>query len=228
MPAMSKRPSSLGAGQAGQAGSPPRQASDRLPWGSGEPPPRSRPSHGRVDTPRGRPPRGHGEPQRRIEPARRAEPLGRIEAQRGIGPQGGIEAQGRGEPPWPPSTPPGNTGFTYTPSDSAPSTGSLPAITGGLIRRQGTFTSRISRDGSSEFPLEASRYQLYASLGCPWSQRALIACRLLGLYPVIGLPLTDPVADEHDRKFSDDSDPLTGARFLSDLYLATDPAYQGA
>jgi len=229
MPAMSKRPSPLGAGQAGQAGGPPRQASDRLPWGAGEPPPRSRPSHGRVDTPRGRPPRGHGEPQRRIGPARRAEPLGRIEAQRRIEPQGGIEAQGRGEPPWPPSTPPGNTGFTYTPSDSAPSTGSLPAITGGLIRRQGTFTSRISRDGSSEFPLEASRYQLYASLGCPWSQRALIACRLLGLDRVIGLTLTDPVADEHGWKFSDDSgDPLTGARFLSDLYLATDPSYQGS
>src|SRR5260221_142411 len=128
-----------------------------------------------------------------------------------------------------PSTPPGNTGFTYTPSDSAPSTGSLPAITGGLIRRQGTFTSRISRDGSSEFPLEASRYQLYASLGCPWSQRALIACRLLGLDRVIGLTLTDPVADEQGWKFSDDNgDPLTGARFLSDLYLATDPSYQGS
>src|SRR5258708_28747097 len=117
---MSKRPSSLGAGKAGQAGAPPRQASDRLPWGAGEPPPRSRPSHGRVDTPRGRPPRGHGEPQRRIEPARRAEPLGRIEAQRGIWPQGGIDARGRGEPPWPPSTPPGNTGVTHTPRAAPP------------------------------------------------------------------------------------------------------------
>jgi putative glutathione S-transferase len=65
-------------------------------------------------------------------------------------------------------------------------------------------------------------------LGCPWSQRALIACRLLGLDRVIGLTLTDPVADERGWKFSDDDgDPLTGARLLSDLYLATDPAYPG-
>src|SRR5262249_22299377 len=141
----------------------------------------------------------------------------------------------RGNQPWgdgpasPAGPPAGNGAFTYAHSETAPTTGSLPAITGGLIRRQGTFTGRITRDGSSEFPVEASRYQLYASLGCPWSQRALIACRLLGLDRVIGLTLTDPIADERGWKFSDDSgDPLTGARFLSDLYLATDPAYQGS
>ena len=109
-----------------------------------------------------------------------------------------------------------------------PSTGSLPAITGGLIRRQGTFTGRITRDGSSEYPAEPSRYQLYASLACPWSQRTLIACRLLGLDRVIGLTLTDPVADENGWRFAaDEGDPLTGAHFLSDLYRATDPGYRG-
>lgn len=153
-----------------------------------------------------------------------------------------------GGPPWPTSTPPppaprppvpnepgwttstsqSSSGtFTYPVGDSAPSTGSLPAITGGLIRRQGTFTSRITRDGSSEFPAEPSRYQLYASLACPWSQRTLIACRLLGLDRVIGLTLTDPVADEHGWRFSEDGDPLTGAHFLADLYRATDLGYQG-
>jgi glutathionyl-hydroquinone reductase len=134
-----------------------------------------------------------------------------------------------GEPPWPPSQPPGNTGaFAYAPSDSAPSTGSLPAITGGQIRRQGTFTGRITRDGSSDFPAEPNRYQLYASLACPWSQRTLIVCRLLGLDRVIGLTLTDPVANEQGWRFADgDGDPLTGARFLADLYRVTDPGYQG-
>jgi glutathionyl-hydroquinone reductase len=134
---------------------------------------------------------------------------------------------GNAEPGWSPRTPPVGGSFTYSPGDSAPNTGSLPAITGGLIRRQGTFTGRISRDGSSEFPAEASRYQLYASLGCPWSQRTLIVCRLLGLDRVIGLTLTEPVADERGWSFGDDGDPLTGARFLADLYLATDPAYTG-
>jgi len=113
-------------------------------------------------------------------------------------------------------------------ADSALSTGSLPAITGGLIRRQGTFNGRITRDGSSGFPAEPGRYQLYASLACPWSQRALIVCRLLGLDRVIGLTLTDPVADERGWRFSEgNGDPLTGARLLSDLYRATEPSYLG-
>ena len=123
--------------------------------------------------------------------------------------------------------PAGSGSFIYAPSDSAPSTGSLPAITGGLTRRQGTFTGRITRDGSSEFPAEPARYRLYASLGCPWSQRTLIVCRLLGLDRVIGLTLIDPVADERGWKFTADGDPLTGARYLSDLYRATDLGYSG-
>jgi len=134
-----------------------------------------------------------------------------------------------GEPPWPAAVPPAPIGvFTHAPSEAGTSTGSLPAITGGLIRRQGTFTGRVTRDGSSGFAAEPARYQLYASLACPWSQRALIACRLLGLDRVIGLTLTDPVADERGWRFSDDSsDPLTGARFLAELYRATDAGYPG-
>jgi glutathionyl-hydroquinone reductase len=121
-----------------------------------------------------------------------------------------------------------DTTASYPGTDSAPNTGSLPAITGGLIRRQGTFTGRITRDGSSGFPAEPARYQLYASLACPWSQRALIACRLLGLDRVIGLTLTDPVADQRGWRFSEETgDPLTGARLLSDLYRATEPSYPG-
>ncbi|HET7018471.1 MAG TPA: glutathione S-transferase C-terminal domain-containing protein [Streptosporangiaceae bacterium] len=161
-------------------------------------------------------------------------------------------------PPWPPSEPPPSTPPPWPtaeppnrqlpparpqrypssqpqqtsqpgPNDSAPSTGSLPAITGGLIRRQGSFTGRITRDGSTGFAAEPARYQLYASLACPWSQRALIACRVLGLDRVIGLTLTDPVADNRGWRFSDEvsGDPLTGAKLLSDLYRATDPAYPG-
>lgn len=133
-----------------------------------------------------------------------------------------------GEPNWTTGAPPSGSGtFNYPPGDSAPGTGSLPAITGGLIRRQGTFTGRISRDGSTEFPAEPSRYQLYASLACPWSQRALIACRLLGLDRVIGLTLTEPVADERGWGFGEDGDPLTGTHQLADLYRATDRGYQG-
>ncbi len=153
---------------------------------------------------------------------------------RGSGCQAGAEpgppappTPGQGQPP--PGQGQQDSPASYVPGDSAPSTGSLPAITGGLLRRQGSFTGRITRDGSSGYPAEPARYQLYASLACPWSQRALIACRLLGLDRVIGLTLTDPVADERGWKFSEGTggDPLTGARLLSDLYRTTDPSYGG-
>ncbi len=136
---------------------------------------------------------------------------------------------GRPHPALPGHGPAGGSPADYVPGESAPSTGSLPAITGGLIRRQGTFTGRITRDGSSGFPAESARYQLYASLACPWSQRTLIVCRLLGLDRVIGLTLTDPVADEDGWRFTDEvgGDPLTGAHRLADLYQATDPHYLG-
>ena len=102
--------------------------------------------------------------------------------------------------------------------------------TGGFIRHQGAFTGRITGDGSSGFLAEPGRYQLYASLACPWSQRTLIVRSLLGLDRVIGLSLTDPISGEHGWRFPDADggvDPVTGARFLSELYLVTDPGYQG-
>jgi putative glutathione S-transferase len=105
-----------------------------------------------------------------------------------------------------------------------------PTSTGGFVRHQGTFTGRITGDGSSGFLAEPGRYQLYASLACPWSQRALIVRSLLGLDRVIGLSLTDPISGEHGWRFPDADggvDPVTGARFLSELYLVTDPGYQG-
>jgi glutathionyl-hydroquinone reductase len=143
-------------------------------------------------------------------------------------PAAGGPSTGSG-PPWPVTGPPADSGtFVYPAGDTTTSTGSLPAINSGLIRRQGTFTARVTRDGSSGFAAEPARYQLYASLACPWSQRALIACRLLGLDRVIGLTLTDPVTDERGWRFADDGkDPLTGARFLAELYRATDAAYPG-
>jgi glutathionyl-hydroquinone reductase len=240
MPAMSQRPSSPEGGQA-RPGGPPWEASvgHRLPPRAIEQrairarafPPRAIPPQSvppqsvppRAAPPRAAPPRAvppRAAPPRAIPP--RAIPP------RAIAPPPGSQPPGHGEPPWPASTPSGSGTFTYAHSDSAPSTGSLPAITGGLIRRQGTFTGRITRDGSSEFLVQPSRYQLYASLGCPWSQRTLIACRLLGLDRVIGLTLTDPVADERGWRFADQAgDPLTGATYLSDLYRATDPMYTG-
>ena len=103
---------------------------------------------------------------------------------------------------------------------------SATSPTGGFLRPQGTFTGRVTGDGSSGLLAEAGRYHLYASLACPWSQRALIVRSLLGLERVIGLSLTDPISGERGWRFPG-QDPVTGARFLSELYMVTDPGYQG-
>lgn len=110
--------------------------------------------------------------------------------------------------------------------------GSYGGYDGGVtgVRGAAEITGRFSRDGSSGFPVEPGRYHLFASLADPWSQRALIVRRLLGLDRVIGLSLTDPVVTDHGWRFPDQTgarDPLTGAYYLSELYLATDPGYAG-
>lgn len=114
------------------------------------------------------------------------------------------------------------------PSPSEPI--SAGPTSGGFVRKEGTFTGHITRDGSSGYPAQPGRYQLYACLACPWSQRALIVRSLLGLEQVIGLTLTDPIRDERGWRFPQSTggrDPVTGARFLSELYRATDPGYSG-
>jgi glutathionyl-hydroquinone reductase len=104
------------------------------------------------------------------------------------------------------------------------------ATTGGFLRQRAPFTGRITRDGASGVAAGPGRYQLYASLADPWSHRALIVRRLLGLERVIGLTLTDPIPGERGWRFPDATggrDPVTGATWLSELYLATDPGYSG-
>ena len=96
--------------------------------------------------------------------------------------------------------------------------------------RPTSFSGLITHDGSTGYAAEAGRYQLYASLACPWSHRALIVRALLGLEQVIGLTLTDPIRDERGWRFPASNggfDPVTGARYVSDLYLATDAGYVG-
>jgi glutathionyl-hydroquinone reductase len=113
---------------------------------------------------------------------------------------------------------------------SMPQPTTATSSTGGFLRRQAAFTGRVTGDGSSGYLAEPGRYQLYASLACPWSQRALIVRSLLGLERVIGLSLTDPISGSGGWRFPDAQggrDPVTGARFISELYLVTDPGYQG-
>ncbi|GAA3513088.1 putative glutathione S-transferase [Streptosporangium album] len=95
---------------------------------------------------------------------------------------------------------------------------------GRFVRQPNRFTARIEAGG--EHPPEPGRYQLYASYACPWAHRSLIVRELLGLQDIVGATIVDPIRDEKGWRVPG-SDPVTGVEYLSELYLATDPDYQG-
>jgi glutathionyl-hydroquinone reductase len=97
---------------------------------------------------------------------------------------------------------------------------------GRFVRQANRFTDKITADGSSGYPAESGRYRLYVSYACPWAHRTLIVRHLLRLHDVIGVTVTDPIRDERGWRFPKD-DPVTGSRFLSQLYVASDPSYEG-
>ncbi|GAA1537612.1 glutathione S-transferase C-terminal domain-containing protein [Actinomadura kijaniata] len=97
---------------------------------------------------------------------------------------------------------------------------------GRFVRQANRFTGTITADGEGGYPAEPGRYRLFVSLACPWAHRTLIVRRLLGLEEAIPVAVVDPIRDERGWRFPE-PDPVTGATFLSELYLASDPGYEG-
>ncbi|MFC7613173.1 glutathione S-transferase family protein [Actinokineospora soli] len=106
--------------------------------------------------------------------------------------------------------------------------GSETSGRGEFVRQPNRFTDRVTADGPRT--PEAGRYRLVVSLACPWAHRALIVRKLLGLEDVISLGVVDPIRDERGWRFTldpDNRDPILGVEYLSEVYRATDPDYQG-
>ena len=104
------------------------------------------------------------------------------------------------------------------------------AKTGEFVRQGNHFTDRVTADGSSGYPVEAGRYVLYVCLACPWAHRAIVVRSLLGLTDAIALRVVDPVRDEKGWRFTLDEggvDPVTGASYVMELYLRSDPTFEG-
>jgi putative glutathione S-transferase len=108
---------------------------------------------------------------------------------------------------------------------------------GEFRRQEDAFRQWVSNDGSTPYPAAAGRYHLYVSLACPWASRTVIFRNLKGLEEAIGMTIVDPIRDEKGWAFRDPSgkippgapfestDPINGFQFLSEVYTATDPAY---
>ncbi len=92
---------------------------------------------------------------------------------------------------------------------------------GEFVRQQSRFRGRP--EGGPE------RYHLYVALACPWSQRAVIARKVLGLDDRLGISYLDPYRDERGWAFSGGrfTDDVNGFSFLKDAYDATVDDYEG-
>jgi putative glutathione S-transferase len=100
------------------------------------------------------------------------------------------------------------------------------AKTGGqFVREQSQFRHRVTADGGT-FRAEPGRYHLYISFACPWAHRTLIFRKLKKLEDVISFSAVDPWMRADGWEFGA-SDPLTGKRYLRDIYLLADPHYSG-
>jgi len=102
---------------------------------------------------------------------------------------------------------------------------------GSFVRQQDAFRTWVTADGSSGFVAAPGRYHLYVSWACPWAHRTILVRKLKRLEDVIGMTVVDPIRDQRGWAFRNgpgcSEDPVNGFQFLSEAYLATDPAYQG-
>lgn len=103
---------------------------------------------------------------------------------------------------------------------------------GSFNRQKSLFTTPFGTK-STELPVEPQRYRLIWSAPCPWSHRAAIVRKVLGLEKVISLGAVDPMRPDIPRidwAFSLDEnqeDPILGIKYLSEIYKRTDLNYAG-
>ena len=97
---------------------------------------------------------------------------------------------------------------------------------GAFVRAATAFRAFVTADGSAAFPAEAGRYHLYVARPCPWCHRTMIFRALKKLEDVVSMSIVEPLLLEGGWKFAV-PDPITGARFVHELYTKADPHYTG-
>jgi putative glutathione S-transferase len=101
---------------------------------------------------------------------------------------------------------------------------------GAFVRQSNRFTTLFGK-GIDQLPVEAGRYRLIWAKGCNWSNRASIVRELLGL-DAISVNLVGRQKREVDYGWEfvfdeNNTDPVLGVQFLSELYHNADPEYKG-
>jgi len=108
---------------------------------------------------------------------------------------------------------------------------------GRFVRPRTSFRNWVTRDGTAGpagaagFAAAPGRYHLYVSLACPWAHRTLIMRALKGLEHMVSLSVVHWRMLDHGWTFADGpgviADPVRGAKFLYEVYLAADRSYTG-
>ena len=97
---------------------------------------------------------------------------------------------------------------------------------GAFVRATTAFRASVTANGSAAFPAEAGRYHLYVARPCPWCHRTMIFRALKELEDIVSMSVVEPLLLEGGWKFVV-PDPITGARFVHELYTKADPRYTG-
>lgn len=108
---------------------------------------------------------------------------------------------------------------------------------GGFVRQISSFRNWVTPDGAAGrtgeggFCAEPDRYHLYASFGCPWATRILIARKLKRLEDVVSVAIVEPAMTDQGWRFGDypgaDRDAVNGATYLHEIYTRADPHFTG-
>ena len=108
---------------------------------------------------------------------------------------------------------------------------------GGFVRQVSSFRSWVTPDGAAGptgeggFRAEPGRYHLYASFGCPWATRVLIARKLKRLEDVVSVAIVEPMMTDQGWRFGNypgtDRDAVNKATYLHEIYTSADPHFTG-
>ena len=108
---------------------------------------------------------------------------------------------------------------------------------GRFIRSEAQFRNWVTADGSAGptgtggFKAEPGRYHLYVSHACPWAHRVMIFRSIKGLGDAISVSVVNWFMGDKGWNFAAGpgmvADPLHDAKYLYEIYLATDANYSG-
>jgi glutathionyl-hydroquinone reductase len=96
--------------------------------------------------------------------------------------------------------------------------------TGEFLRPSSLFRNWIGSAGP--FPARPGRYHLFVARACPWCHRVLLARIAKRLENIISVSFVEPYVFENGWAFAK-PEPLTGVRFIHELYSQADPLYTG-